>query len=177
MRLQEISFPVFKLKNEKPLESSGLVYYLQESFNTDTAEYKRTIKIVDDRNVAHETLSRRRLDILANGGQLYPIRRAVYFLGDFIKLNGSGTWWIDSVGNVFEYKKSRRAKLRFFEIKQVWPLDTMGAVIEVHGLPQRFKTLFKPEFGVRWAGILDFDRNKILYGLYKEKHSDTWRLV
>lgn len=177
MKLQEISFPVFRLKQERPLERDGLVYYVSESFNLDTAESKQTVRLIDDKNLEFDTLSRRRLEIAKAEGVLYPIKYAVYFLGDFVKLNKPGVYWIDSAGKYFQYEKSTRAKLKFYEIENIFPLEAMGAVIQVRGLPQRFKVLFKPSSKIAWAGILDVNKMKILYGLYEQPHKETWRKI
>jgi len=86
-------------------------------------------------------------------------------------------WFIDSVGRVFQYKKTTRAKLRFYKVKTVLPVNGIGAVIEVEGLPQRFKVLYRPVDNHAWAGVLEFSGIKFLYGLYDQYYKETWRLV
>jgi hypothetical protein len=53
----------------------------------------------------------------------------------------------------------------------------IGAVIEVDGLPQRFKVLFRPIHNNSWAGILEINKLKFLYGLYDKQHAETWRMI
>lgn len=175
--MSEIHFPVFQLTSRPPQEVGGIVYYLNESFNQDNAQFSQTIRIVDDRNLPFETLSRRRLQIVADGGALYPIRRAIYFLGDFIKLVRTNVWFIDSTGRYFQYKKTTRAKLRFYKVQNIFPLTGGGAIVQVQSLPQRFKVLFKPKENLTWAGVLELNKVNILYGLYPEKYPDTWRAI
>lgn len=177
IQLQEISFPVFKLTTRKPLEFEGLLYYKAESINKDTAEYKSNIYIIDDKTIELPTLSRRRLELKTNGVKLYSINKAVYFLADLIKISKPGLWWIDSNGKVFEYKKTTKAKLRYYKIQNWFPVPGLGAVIQVEGIPQRFKTIFRPSATETWCAVLEFDRIKILYGFYDKKYPDTWRLV
>ncbi len=177
MNLLEISFPVFKLNAGKPIEESGVVYYESESYNriTDTTSIK--LKIVDDRNIPLPNLSLRRLSLIKQRQPVYNINLAVYFLGDLIKLSKPKTWWIDTQGKVFEYKKSQRAKLRFYKLDKCFTTQGMGAVIQVCGLPQRFKSMFLPEQSDTWCGILEWNKIKIFYGYYKEQHKETWRLI
>lgn len=177
MNLLEISFPVFKLNAGKPIEESGVVYYESESYNriTDTTSIK--LKIVDDRNIPLPNLSLRRLNLIKQRQPVYNINLAVYFLGDLIKLSKPKTWWIDTQGKVFEYKKSQRAKLRFYKLDKCFTTQGMGAVIQVCGLPQRFKSMFLPEQSDTWCGILEWNKIKIFYGYYKEQHKETWRLI
>ena len=175
--MTEISWPVFQLTNKIPQTESGVTFYVTESYNRDTATYTERIKVIDDKNLPGDTLSRRRLQLQQTTDQIYKIKRAIYFVGDFIKLATPKMWFIDSSGTVFQYKKTTRAKLRFYKVKAVFPVNGIGAVIEVEGLPQRFKVLYRPVSTNKWAGILEFSGIKFLYGLYDMSYPDTWRLV
>jgi hypothetical protein len=175
--LTEISFPVFQLTNRQPLETDGVVYYITESFNKDNAVHTQNIRFIDDKTLPFETLSLRRLHIAKAKGSLYPIRRAIYFLGDFIKLAKKHLWFIDSKGQYFQYQKTTRAKLQFYKIENIFPIATGGAVVQVQGLPQRFKVLFKPDSTIKWAGIIEFKKLKILYGLYADNQPTSWRMI
>jgi hypothetical protein len=176
--LKELSFPVFKLSAKAaPEEQDGILYYVSENFNRDTAEYRQQARVLDDTTMPGPTLAHRRLQAQKLGATLYPIRAAIYFLGDFIKLAKPNTWFIDSTGRVFQYQKTTRAKLEFYPVQNLFPLPGMGAVVEVRGIPQRFKVLYMPTDIVRWAGIVQFGKMLILYGLYKDRLPDTWRMI
>jgi hypothetical protein len=177
MKLSEISFPVFRLTNKKPVEVDGVLCYITESFNMDTAEFSSRVSIIDDKTLPYDSLSRRRLALKGIPSvNLYPLRRAVYFISDLIKLTKTGYWWIDSSGNIFEYKKSKVGKLTFHKIEKVIPIPGMGAIIDVENIPSRFKVLFQPSDDIQYAGILsDGIGTKFIYGLYSEKPEDTIR--
>ena len=173
----EIVYPVYLLGNKKPETSEGVTYYLTslESENGDIHK----LKIVDDKTLPQETLALRRLALKANKVNLHKISATIFFLGDLIKLSNTNTWFIDSVGKVFNYVKTSRAKLDFYKIIQILNIASGGTVVEVEGMSTRFKTLYAPNFNetAKYAGILTFNKSPILYGLYDQKYDSTWRLI
>jgi hypothetical protein len=175
MNLAEISFPVFKLKDTKPLVEDGLVYYKNESYNLDTAEEIVKIKVIDDQNLPQPTLGRRRLQLTEHKVKLHKIKTAVYFLGDLIKLAKANTWWIDNTGKLFQYKKSARAKLQCKKISKIFPLKGLGVVIELEGSHTRYKTIFRPKPEEVYAGVLESGKTSVLYGFYTQPFKTTWR--
>ena len=175
--MSQVSFPVYRLTKNKPLKEDGVLYYCNEYFDVDTAEYHKVVSIVDDLSIKEESLSRRRLRAKALGAPLYPLRKAIFFLGDFIKMAKSGYWFIDSNGKLFTYTKASRVKLTFRKIKKVIPTKSTGSIIEVEGIPHRFKTLYIVKESMRYAGILENGPIYILYGVYDQKYRDTWRMI
>lgn len=172
--LQEISYPVYKLP-DKPNVDDGVIYYYSEQEKGDITISK--LLIVDDDNIEGDTLAARRLKILAGGTKLYRLSNAIFFLGDLIKLATPQTSFIDSKGKLFAYKKTSSAKLKFYKIKKVIPIPTGGAIIEVEGIPARFKVLQTPSDDIRCAGILLYGMSYILYGLYNYTPEDTRRMI
>ena len=173
-----VSFPVFKLKNAPPQVQDNLVFYETEYYNEETQSYSSNIAVVDDTSIAKHSFSDRRLELLKRGANLYSVKYIVYFLGDLIKLAKTPQhYFIDNTGKVFCYQKTTRAKLRFYKVKRVLPLSGLGAIIEVHGLAERFKTLYKPHPTLKWAGIVQYQSLNILYGLYFEQYKETWRAI
>jgi len=175
MNLLEISWPVFRLGEHKPIVEKSLVYYSKEYVDKESLETKIGLRIVDDKSVQGATLGLRRLAIV--GARLFPIRQALYFLGDLIKIAKQTTWFIDNTGKIFQYRKSSRAKLAAHKITKVLPLEGMGAIIEVQGLPQRFKCMYAPKPDQYYAGILRWGLSYVLYGFYNEAFKTTHRLV
>lgn len=173
--LKDLQFPIYRLGLDKPSQYDGVLYY--ESIKTDKEGKKIDIKqIVDDAKVNGNSLAMRRLAMMSEGINLKPIKNAIFFISDFIKLATAGTWFIDSSGMLFQHTKSVRAKLVFRPINKVIPIATGGAIIEVVDIPTRFKTLYAPKYE-KFAGLLNIGRVYILYGLYEEKPKDTWRLI
>ncbi len=111
------------------------------------------------------------------GVKLKKLNNAVFFLGDLIKLATPKLWFIDNKGLIFQYTKSRKIRLQFKKIKAIHPIKAGGAVIEVYGIASRFKCLYIPTKGETFAGILMDGLSPILYGLYTEQHTDTWRMI
>jgi len=177
MNLGTIVWPVFRLSEKDPQHNEGVCFYATEYSDLDTNELSANIRIVDDKNIDKPTLSRRRLHMAANNVLLYPIRQAIYFLGDLLKVAKATTWFIDSEGLLFQYKKSTRAKLIVKKIKQVLPTDGLGAVIELEGIAHRFKTVFKPDADAQYAAVLQSGLTYIFYGLYKDKPAESWRMI
>lgn len=177
MNLEKVAWPVFRLSEKEPLIDNGVVYYATEYTDLDTDQHTGTLRIVDDRNIDRPTLSRRRLELLTKEVKLFPIHRAVYFLGDLLKLAKATTWFIDSAGTIFQYKKSKRAKLIVRKITKVLPTEGLGSVIELEGIPTRFKTTFKPEADAQYAAVLKSGMTYIFYGIYKDEPKESWRLI
>ena len=174
--MTELTYPVFRLGAEKPHFIDGVVVFVRQYLDEDKNLIQK-YKVVDDTNLPGDTLALRRLILLKNKVKLKPINNAIFFLGDLIKLAHRKIWFIDSLGNIFQYKKSMVAKLQFKKIKYIQEIPTGGAIIEVEGIAHRFKTLFTPRNFEQYAGILKHGNTHILYGLYKEKHKDSWRMV
>lgn len=174
--LHNITFPVYKIGNTKPLEQDGVHYYAYGK-DFDTEDEESEVKLVDDKNIDKPTLALRRLHLKNKEVKLHKLSTAIFFIGDLIKAAEAKTWFIDTEGTVFQYKKSVRVKLIFRPIEQVLPIQSGGAIIAVKGIPARFKTLFTPEPEKRWAGLLLIKNSYILYGLYTEEHENTVRMI
>jgi hypothetical protein len=172
-----VSFPVYRLTNKKPLSSQGVLYYSNSYLDVDSNTVSTNIKIVDNTEEPWPTLNRRRLCMSSKGVPLYPLRIAIYFLGDFIKIAKKGWWFIDSLGKIFTYTKSVSVKLKFFKIRRVIPSKSTGSIVEVQNLAERFKTLFTVNKDSKYAGILEYRGIHILYGVYTEEHKSTRRMI
>ena len=177
MQLEKIAWPVFRLGESEPQRNGDIVYYATEYTDLDTSDRTATLRVVDDKSIQHQTLSRRRLKLMTDNVPLFPIRQALYFLGDLLKVAKPTTWFIDSEGHLFQHKKTTRAKLVVKKIKNVFPTTGLGAVIELEGMPQRFKTMFKPSDDMQYAALLKVGLTYIFYGLYVDKPDESWRLI
>jgi hypothetical protein len=179
MNLGEIVWPVFRLGEHKPTVEGGVVFYSKEYVDKDSTSSFIGFRLVDDRNVDAPTLGLRRLHLKyqLDQSKLFPITKAIYFLVDLIKLAKPTTWFIDNHGNLFQYKKSTRAKLACKKIKRVLPATNLGCILEIEGLDQRFKSLRHPQNGERYAGILQWGLGYMLYGLYLDPFKTTYRLI
>ena len=167
---------MFRLGEREPQQESGLVYYYThyvDELNSETA----TIRVVDDKNLPQANLGLRRLHLKHLGEPLFPIRTAIYFLADLVKLAKSTTWFVDSSGRVFHYEKSTRAKLTTKRIKQVLPADGIGCVFELVGVSNRFKAMQRPSETQLYARVLQLGMGYIFYGFCETHKPDSWRMV
>lgn len=176
MKLEEISYPVFKLKNDRPIVENGVVLYITSKIDSDDNEIINHY-IVDDTNVPGDTLGRRRLKLKTEGVKLFRLNKAIFFIGDLVKVANSKTWFIDNNGKIFNYKKETRAKLSFHKIIKVFHIPSGGVIVEVEGIATRFKAMNPPNVDCRFAGILHSSKSLILYGFYDKKYKETWRGV
>ena len=172
--LANIIYPVFKLSS-KPNVDEGVIFYYSETERNGVVKSK--LSLVDDQSAKGDTLAARRLSLISDGIPLYPLKNAIFFLGDLIKLSGPQVYFIDSNGRLFNYKKTSTAKLKFYKINRIIPITTGGAIIEVEKIPQRFKVLQLPSEDSRCAGILHSGMSTILYGVYNYIPEDTVRRI
>lgn len=175
-RLSEIHWPVFKLGEREPVQRDGLVLYYTHYVDEMNCE-SATVRIVDDRNMPQTTLGLRRLALKASGETLFPIRTAIYFLADLVKLAKSTSWFVDSSGRVFHYEKNTRAKLTTRKIKQVLPASGLGCVFELHGISHRFKAMRRPQEHEIYAQVLKLGMGFLFYGFCDTHKPDSWRMV
>jgi len=175
-QLAEIRWPVFKLGEKKPEQQEGLVFYYTEYVDNDNIP-SINIRLVDDAALSGKTLGLRRLQLKTLNEKLYPIRTAIYFLADLIKLGKSTTWFIDSNGKVFQYEKNTRAKLTTRKIKNVFPVDAVGCVLELAGVPHRFKAMTRPKDEQIYARVLQLGMIYIFYGYCEAHKADSWRMI
>lgn len=178
MDLSSISWPVFRLGEHKPHVLDGVTFYSKEYVDLETGVTRHGLRVVDDLSVPGATLGQRRMKLMCDDEtSLFKIKFAIYFLQDLIKVAKQTTWFIDSSGHIFQYRKSTRAKLTFHKLKKIIPIEGMGCIVEVSGIPQRFKCMFKPSSDHNYAGILRWGLGYLLYGFYETEHKPTYRLV
>lgn len=173
--LQNIVYPVYKLPAQ-PLVDEGVAFYYGET-EVEGESNRQHLKIVDDKNISGNNLAMRRLKLTADEVPLFRLSKAMFFLGDLIKTATSSTYFIDSNGMIFNYVKSTTAKLKFHKINKIFPIQTGGAIIEVLGIPNRFKVINYPTPETKCAGVLHLGVSTILYGLYEYIPEDTVRRV
>lgn len=175
--LSDIQYPVFYIGTSKPEESGNILYYMYK-YIIDEEKERISLAIIDDKTVEGDTLAKRRLLLLSQGVKLKPLKKAIFFLGDLIKFSNPTKWFIDSTGKVFRHVKSTRAKLVFKKIEKLIPIPSGGAIVQVEGIPSRFKLLFFPSPGSMYAGLLKLNNSYILYGMYDTvPDRRTWRMI
>lgn len=167
---------MFRLGERQPLQQEGLVFYFTEYVDHDNVA-SGNMRLVDDTNLSGKTLGLRRLQLTAQEHKLFPIRTAIYFLADLVKLAKSTSWFVDSSGRVFHYEKTVRAKLTTKKLKQVLPASGLGCVFELHGISHRFKAMQRPQEHEHYARVLQLGMGYIFYGFCDTHKPDSWRMV
>ncbi len=165
------------LGTEKPLVEDNVTFILKEYFDPDTNVKELNLQIIDDKNVPGNTLASRRIYLLNQGVKVKKLTKAVFFLGDLIKISNLRTWFIDSNGKLFQYKKDTSVPLIFKKIKRFINIPSGGSILEIEDIPGRFKTLHNIAETDRYAGLLKYGQSHILYGVYRDKHKDTRRML
>lgn len=174
--LTDITFPVYVIGSKEPITDGKITYYLSGS-DTKYSDAQYRFHIVDDKELPGKTLAARRLQLKAQGVLLKKITRAIFFMSDFIKIAKASTWFIDSNGLVFNYVKTKTVALVYKKIAKLIQMPQGGTIVEVEGVPGRFKTLFAPSTPVTYAGLLKDGNSYIFYGLYDKKYKDSHRMI
>lgn len=176
INLTELVFPVFLIGNEEPTINDKVSFYYSI---TEDIDGNRTTKysIIDDKNIDKDTLALRRIELIKSGVKVRRLKYAIFFLGDLIKIAKQTTWFIDSLGKIFNFRKTRKVRLIFDKIKKIIPVRTGGAIIEATTIPGRYKCLYSPGPEYLFVGFLKIDMSYILYGFYKTKQKPTFRMI
>lgn len=174
--LSNIQFPVFIIGSTEPI-IDGPVSYLLSGTDTKYSDAQYKISVIDDKDVEGDTLAMRRLRLRAQGVTLKKLTKAVFFLSDFIKIAKSKIWFIDALGTIFKYVKTKTVPLMYKKVKSIHKMPQGGAIVEIEGIPSRFKTLFVPSSTLEWAGVLKDGPTFIFYGLYDKKYKDSVRRI
>lgn len=157
--LKNIEYPAFKIDADNIELCDGLLFL-------DT-------QIVDDRNMPGKTLGLRRLQSPMKS--LYELRKAVIDPVSMIR-NPSGSY-IDSLGRIFSYVKTKAVSLKYSLIDKVDKKDTYS-LVWVRGVNFPFNVKRPPKLDNRWAGILYMEGHPwLLYSYAAEKQKDSWRKV
>lgn len=165
MKLKTINYPVFYLPSV-PFVEEGISYIND--------------KIVDDKTLKQRTLGARRLELKMQEKSLHPLSKALFYYKDILKFSSmfKSSVFIDSLGNVFVYERSRFVPLICRKITKVLHLATGGAVLEVDNESCRYKVLFAPKPLEKYAGFLVMSpKVYTLYGLYEEEFKTTKRKI
>lgn len=175
--MSQVNFPVYRIPSGVELKREGTVrYVLREYLLADGLTYKKTVGVLDDTSIPEESLGRRRLVLKAQGVPLLALRHVCYFLADLIR-HPSSTY-IDSSGKVFQYTKTTNVPLIFKKITKVLPNSSgLGTILEVEGVPTRFKSMISITKSQKYAALLRLPQGYILYGIYSEEHKPTRRKV
>lgn len=164
MKLADISFPVFCIKDYEKIIQEDKILYI---------EIDEIKKVVDNKFLAGKTLGERRLKIPKD------IRYNLKFsLIDFHQLLKSKCkLFIDSNGTLVNYKKSYRANLTYHRIAKAKPIENIGFVIYLEDLPIILEISASVYNYQNYVGLLQYNRGYLIYEFCDIKKSKTWRMI
>lgn len=175
IKLSEINYPVYKVGTELPTFINDIVLYIRQYDTGD--EIKTTYQIIDDKSIKQPSLGKRRLLLINNGIKVKRLNKAIFFLGDLIKIAKANTIFIDSSGSIFTYKKQTKYKLISKKIEKIIKIKTGGVILELKNSTNRHKALYGPMNDQKYALVLENAFDEILYGFSDKIISPSWRLV
>lgn len=174
--LEKIVFPVFLIGKEDPIFEDGASYFYYVKVVKD-GDDETKILYIDDKKCPGDNLGRRRLWMKNNGIALKKLKRALFYFHDMVKATKGSTWFIDSKGFIFKYKKTLRLPIEYKKIKKVIHGGHASVIVELEGVASRFKILMAPNPAQKYAGVLRMGMGHILYGFFDEPGPSTWKMI
>lgn len=152
--LKNIRFPVY------PLSKSVNVKRDEELLIVGTSTGKEYI--LDDKSIKMDSLGRRRLHI--DQESLYPLKRAVYTIGDFLLYTKLYKTFIDSNGKLFNYEAKTKVPLIYRKILDTQPYKggTMLSIESVHCPIFYYRPIIAKK---EYAALLYIEKGYVLLGV------------
>ncbi len=177
MNLKTIAWPVYKISNSNNITTEHSVSFIETMYTDSNGEEKVIIKVIDDKNLPGTTLGRRRLVLRTEGRPIKYISKAIFMLGDLLNTAKSNSMLIDNNGVIFKYTRSTMCRLSCHKINNIIRGPDLGVVLILDGVAQRFKLFNTPPPTLCYAGVLDYEHTKLLYGLYEKPFKQTRRKI
>lgn len=170
MNITDIQWPIYYI---------GQHDRIYTEFNVTYLENKGRTFIIDNKNLAGDTLGSRRLRVKKE--DLYNFRKTLFMFSELIEFTRTkkiiDRRFYDSKGNMFLYRKSLFVPLKCFAILYVEDYPTYK-LISVKGLKQRFRIPNNYwNFRYNFLQALALADHYILYDLSMEAIKDTRRKI
>lgn len=129
--------------------------------------------LLDDKNQQGETLGARRMQTPFK--DKFPLTKAAETSLAIIKQPGG--FYIDNLGRMFKYEKTKMAKVKYYKIIKVVPKIT-NSILHLKGVNFPIKVKRPPPLRCTWAAVLHIDDVPwILYEYSEYKLPDTRRKI
>lgn len=161
----DATFPIYTITdNHKKIWEDMNVLYI----DTISGTY-----MLDNRNVAGETLGKRRLK-LKNTENLYVPRKVCYNFEQV--LHCKNKCFIDNTGTVFKYIKTTFVPLKYHKVDYIERLEE-GCIVHLKDVyyPQKFNC--RKAHSIEYVGLLHTKMGLILYENTDIKKKDTRRKI
>ena len=170
MLLTEINYPIFPIRSYIKLYEKDKIQYIDTANKT---------WIIDNKNLAGETLAARRFRIPKE--ERYPLILSIFNLMQLLRYI-KGRRFIDSLGNIFTYKKTRYESLKYYKV-----IGTLDMINNIAVYTEEYSTPFyvtKTDFNMIYEkdkdlfiGLLAYHGGHLFYELSRLKKDDTRRKV
>lgn len=170
MNIEDINWPIYAIGTGISTHTEYNILYANN-------------KIVDNKNLAGDTIGKRRLNI--NTEELFNFKKTFFRLSELIEYTRSkkkdDRKFVDSTGILFSYTKTISHKLLWRKISKVEQFSTF-VVVELEKMPNTFEIpngiwhKFRDN-EVNYLGLLKYSDYFIIYDISDTYKKDTWRLV
>lgn len=173
MLLTDIVYPIFPIRKYNKL-------YVEAETGIDKVETVIKDWILDNKNLSGDTLASRRLKIPLK--ERYPLSFTLFNLIQLLNYK-KGSIFIDSMGYIFKYNKTRRELLKYHKIigKKQISEGQVALYTEEYSMPFYVSnTLFNRifEYGkYLYIGLLGYHGGFLVYELCNKRKLSTWRKV
>jgi hypothetical protein len=165
----KVKFPIWRLRNFTRIDNKLDTIFITTHYNT---------YILDDKSLDGD-LAKRRLQLLSNPiletYPLYPLKDKINLLRILVKYP-TGTYFIDSEGLIFKYKKS--SKLNWVECKKIksWNKVEGKTVFYVDKQRIPYVTDLKLDY-IPYASIMYTETGPLIYDFTTEYHKPYKRKI
>jgi hypothetical protein len=170
LSLAQIQFPIYLVPKQTRVLNNEVVAFCRGRYS-----------LIYDKNIG-KSLSKNRLayassDSIIGKKSLYKFKVALFHPQDLFIHKAKYRTFIDSAGKLFTYTpKSIKATLEYYKVQKYREVS-VGYVVFLHGIPQRFLINRPPALGDAYAGVLRVGRGYVLYELCDSKKPTTWRAI
>lgn len=170
MLLTDLVYPLFPIRSGKLYIKDGIDYI-------DTG---KSVWQVDNKNLQGKTLVDRRFGIPRK--ERYPLTLSIFNISQLLNYK-KGNRFIDSLGVIFKYRRTRYESLKYHKVIGKKEIDesTYALFIEERSNPIYVsKGLFDSVYEYKeplYIGLLSYHGGFLLYELSKEKKKTTRRMV
>lgn len=174
MHISDIRWPIYAISKD---------HTVYEDMNVTYIEHGGEESILDNKNLAGDTIGKRRLRIARE--KLYHLKRTLFMFSELIEYTRPRTIddrkFVDTNGIVFNYIKSNTRKLIWRKIKSVehfksYVLLKVQGLTDTFELPVNYWKRFKDEETV-YLGLLNLEKYYVIYDIDIELRKDTWRKI
>lgn len=164
IQFRDISWPLYPIRKNRGITEDNNVLYIEDDYN----EY-----ILDNKNMAGNTLAMRRLNITEIGGiNLYKFHDVILDLADLLRYSKNNQF-LDKSGKLFQYtKSSKHRKLIYRKILKVEVSDT-STFLSVSGIFRKIILPYIPSKVLSYVGLIVTSGDYIVYEFCSTLKKDT----